>query len=43
MTETMTQPITGPADEGVTINGDLEVVENLLGSGAAGLKYLENI
>jgi len=39
MTETMTQPVTESANERVAINGDLEFVEKLLGSGAAELKY----
>ena len=39
MTETMTQPVTGSANERVAIDGDLEFVEELLGAGAAELKY----
>jgi quinone-modifying oxidoreductase subunit QmoC len=39
MTETMTQAVTESANERVAINGDLEFVEKLLGSGAAELKY----
>lgn len=39
MTETMTQPVTGPATERIAINGDLGFVEKLLGSGANKLKY----
>lgn len=39
MTETMTQPVTESANERVAINGDLEFVQKLLGSGAAELKY----
>ncbi|MDH3352603.1 MAG: quinone-interacting membrane-bound oxidoreductase complex subunit QmoC [Gammaproteobacteria bacterium] len=39
MTDTMSQPTTGSANERVAINADLEFVEELLGSGAAELKY----
>ncbi len=39
MTETMTQAVTESANERVAVNGDLEFVEELLGSGAAELKF----
>ena len=39
MTETMIQPVASSANERIAINGDLEFVQELLGSGAAELKY----
>lgn len=39
MTETMIQPVASTANERIAINGDLEFVQELLGSGAAELKY----
>lgn len=35
----MTQPVAGSANERVAVNGDVEFVHELLGSGAAELKY----